>query len=168
MIHAMCCGVVLTSGAGTSLSGPITSTSSAAYRRVIRSISEAESVLGSQVTPPFPPPNGRSTTAHFQVIQKASAVTSSSVTPGWKRIPPFAGPRAKLYCTRYPVKTSIPPSSRWNGIEKMICREGWVRIALIPASRLSRDAASLKYAIASPKTLTSRTAVVLGTAVDIE
>ncbi len=30
MIQAMCCGVVLTSGAGTSLSGPITSTSSAA------------------------------------------------------------------------------------------------------------------------------------------
>ncbi len=67
---------------------------------MIRSISFIESVLGSQVTPPLAPPNGRSTTAHFQVIQKASAVTSSSVTPGWKRMPPFDGPRAKLYCTR--------------------------------------------------------------------
>jgi hypothetical protein len=76
-------GVVLTSGAGTSLSGPTTSTSSAAYRRVTRSSSLRESVAGSHVTPPLPPPNGRSTTAHFQVIQKASAVTSSSVTPGW-------------------------------------------------------------------------------------
>ena len=60
----------------------------------------ADSVSGSQVTPPLPPPKGRSTTAHFHVIQKARAVTSSSVTPGWKRMPPLEGPRAKLYCTR--------------------------------------------------------------------
>ena len=133
----------------------------------MRSISAIDSVAGSHVTPPLPPPNGRSTTAHFHVIQNASAVTSSSVTPGWKRMPPFAGPRAKLYCTRYPVKTSMPPLSRWNGIEKMIWRDGCVRIALIPGSRLSSAAASLKYAIASPKTLTSRTAVVPGTAVDM-
>src|SRR6202043_2803957 len=44
----------------------------------------------------------------------------------------------------------------------------WVRIARIPGSRLRSAAASLKYAIASPKTLTSRTAVAARTAVDIE
>ena len=34
------------------------------------------------MTPPLPPPNGTSATAHFQVIQAASALTSSSVTSG--------------------------------------------------------------------------------------
>ena len=38
---------------------------------------------GSQMTPPLPPPNGMWATAHFQVIQAASAVTSSSDTLGW-------------------------------------------------------------------------------------
>ena len=46
------------------------------------------------MTPPLPPPNGMLTTAHFQVIQEASARTSSSVTSGAKRMPPLAGPRA--------------------------------------------------------------------------
>ncbi len=55
-----------------------------------------------------------------------------------------------------------------NGIEKMIWRDGLVRIARIPGSRLRSSAASLKYAMASPKTLTSRTAGVPDTAVDIE
>ncbi len=32
------------------------------------------------MTPPLAPPNGMFTTAHFQVIQAASARTSSSVT----------------------------------------------------------------------------------------
>ena len=34
------------------------------------------------MTPPLPPPNGMFTTAHFHVIQVASALTSSSVTCG--------------------------------------------------------------------------------------
>jgi hypothetical protein len=55
---------------------------------------------GSQMIPPFAPPNGMCATAHFQVIQAASAFTSSSVTLGWYRIPPFAGPSEMLYCTR--------------------------------------------------------------------
>ena len=38
--------------------------------------------VGSQTTPPLPPPNGMCATAHFQVIHAASAVTSSSVTFG--------------------------------------------------------------------------------------
>ena len=43
----------------------------------------ATSCVGSQITPPLPPPNGMCATAHFHVIHAASAVTSSSVTPGW-------------------------------------------------------------------------------------
>jgi len=35
-------------------------------------------LVGSQITPPLPPPNGNWATAHFQVIHAASAVTSSS------------------------------------------------------------------------------------------
>ena len=46
------------------------------------------------------PPNGTSTRAHFQVIHIASARTSSRSVVGWNRIPPFAGPRAMLCCTR--------------------------------------------------------------------
>ena len=39
-------------------------------------------LVGSQITPPLPPPNGIWATAHFQVIHAASAVTSSSDTAG--------------------------------------------------------------------------------------
>jgi hypothetical protein len=39
--------------------------------------------LGSQITPPFPPPKGMSTTAHFQLIHIESAITSSRLTFGW-------------------------------------------------------------------------------------
>jgi hypothetical protein len=55
---------------------------------------------GSQITPPFAPPKGMLTTEHFQVIQAASARTSSMLTSGAKRIPPLHGPRRKLCCTR--------------------------------------------------------------------
>ncbi len=94
MIHAIVCSLVFMSGAGTSRSGPMNGRISAVYRRVIRSSSPSESTRGSQITPPLAPPNGMLTTAHFQVIQAASARTSSSVTSGAKRMPPFAGPRA--------------------------------------------------------------------------
>ena len=70
------------------------------YRRVSRSFSSIESALGSTVMPPLAPPNGMLTTAHFQVIHIASALTSSSVTPGWNRMPPFEGPRAIECWTR--------------------------------------------------------------------
>ena len=45
----------------------------------------------------------------------------------------------------------------------MIWREGLVSSLRIPGSRSSKAAASLKYAMASPKTETSRTAVNIGT-----
>ncbi len=81
-------------------------------------------VVGSQITPPFPPPNGRFTTAHFQVIQAASALTSSSVTARSNRMPPLAGPREVLWRTRMPVYTSISPLSRMIGMETMISFSG--------------------------------------------
>jgi hypothetical protein len=82
MTHAMIWSLVLTSGAGTSLSGPMASMISAMYRRVSASSSRRDMRVGSQMTPPLPPPNGTCATAHFQVIHAASAVTSSSVTSG--------------------------------------------------------------------------------------
>ena len=46
-------------------------------RRVSPSSSFSESFLGSTMTPPLPPPYGMPTTAHFQVIHIARALTSS-------------------------------------------------------------------------------------------
>ena len=74
---------VPTSGAGMSLSGPISLMISLVKRRVIRSSSRRESIFGSTTTPPFAPPNGIPASAHFHVIHIASALTSSSVTFGW-------------------------------------------------------------------------------------
>ncbi len=89
IIHAIVCSSVPISGAGTSFSGPMNSISSAVYRRVIRSSSPCDIFFGSQITPPFAPPNGIFTTAHFQVIQLASARTSSSDTSGDIESHPF-------------------------------------------------------------------------------
>ena len=63
---------------------------------MIRSSSALERWKGSQTTPPLDPPKGMLTTAHFQVIQAASALTSSRVTLVSKRMPPLAGPREVL------------------------------------------------------------------------
>ena len=83
MIHAIVCESVYTSGAGISWSGPISGRISLANRRVIRSNSLLDMRFGSQMMPPFAPPNGTFTTAVFHVIHAASAFTSSSVTLGW-------------------------------------------------------------------------------------
>ena len=64
---------------------------SLAYRRVMRSSSLFDIRFGSQITPPIAPPSGSPTMAVFHVIHVASALISSSVTLGWKRVPPFAG-----------------------------------------------------------------------------
>ena len=82
MIQAMVWSLVFISGAGTSFSGPMKSMISEVYRRVIRSNSPRLIFLGSQITPPLAPPKGIFTTAHFQVIQLASARTSSRFTSG--------------------------------------------------------------------------------------
>ena len=47
-----------------------------------------ESLVGSQLIPPLPPPNGRSTTAVFQVIRLASERASSWSTWGDSAAPP--------------------------------------------------------------------------------
>ena len=80
--------------------GPDEPSSSVAKRRVSASSSFGLSGRGSQVTPPLAPPNGTSTSAHFQVIHMARARTSSRSGLGWKRRPPLAGPRATLCWTR--------------------------------------------------------------------
>src|SRR5262245_23445463 len=92
--------------------------------------------------PPLPPPNGMSATAHFHVIHDASAETSSSETSGWKRMPPFAGPRAMLCCTRKPSNMWIVPSSIITGSHWIVARRGFFSMSFTPASSLSRVAAS--------------------------
>ena len=82
-IQAISRGLVPTSGAGMSFSGPISLMISVVYRRVIPSSSRSDSCFGSHLTPPFAPPNGIPISAHFQVIHIDSARTSSSVTSGW-------------------------------------------------------------------------------------
>ena len=82
IIHAIVCSFVAMSGAAMSICGPITSTSSDVNRRVSRSISPIESVRTSQRMPPFAPPYGRRSSAHFHVIQVASAAHSPSETSG--------------------------------------------------------------------------------------
>ena len=69
--------LVLTSGAGMSFSGPTRTSISVKKRRVRPSSSFWLSCLGSTMTPPLPPPYGMPTTAHFQVIHMARALTSS-------------------------------------------------------------------------------------------
>ncbi len=82
IIHAIVCSFVAMSGAGMSICGPITSTSSDVNRRVSRSSSGRDIARGSQRMPPFAPPYGRRTSAHFHVIHIASAAHSPSETSG--------------------------------------------------------------------------------------
>lgn len=65
-----------------SLFGPIIGVIFFVNARVKFSSSVSESSLELQITPPFPPPNGRSTVAVFIVIHIASADTSSRLTCG--------------------------------------------------------------------------------------
>ena len=82
IIHAIVCSFVAMSGAGMSSCGPITGSSSEVKRRVRPWISRCDISRGLQRTPPFAPPYGRRRSAHFQVIQTASAAHSPSVTSG--------------------------------------------------------------------------------------
>ena len=83
IIQAMIWAFVLTSGAGMSFSGPMRTSISVKKRRVSASSSFWLSFLGSTITPPLPPPYGMPTTAHFQVIHIARALTSSRLTSWW-------------------------------------------------------------------------------------
>ncbi len=82
IIQAIVCSSVAMSGAGMSFCGPMIGRSSCVKRRVIRSRSSADSMRGSQRTPPFAPPYGSRRSAHFHVIHIASAAHSPSVTAG--------------------------------------------------------------------------------------
>ena len=82
MIHAIVCSFVAMSGAGMSLCGPISRTSSDVKRRVSFSTSRGESACGSTRMPPFAPPYGSCRSAHFHVIHVASAAHSPSETSG--------------------------------------------------------------------------------------
>ncbi len=100
IIQAITSALVLTSGAGMSESGPISMLISLAKRRLSRSSSRWLSSRGSTTTPPLAPPYGMFMSAHFHVIHMESALTSSRLVSGWNRIPPLAGPRVVLCCTR--------------------------------------------------------------------
>ncbi len=82
IIHAIVCSFVAMSGAGMSSCGPMNGRSSDVKRRVRRSISADDISRGLQRTPPFAPPYGRRSNAHFHVIQTASAAHSPSETSG--------------------------------------------------------------------------------------
>ena len=81
IIQAMTRAFVPMSGAGMSRSGPMIGSSSEMKRRLRFSSSQSLRPSGSTMTPPFAPPNGTLTMAHFQVIHIARARTSSSDTP---------------------------------------------------------------------------------------
>ena len=83
MIHAMICSSVPCRARGcrararSAEGSPTRSGASSARARC------ATATCGSTITPPFAPPYGMFTTAHFHVIHIASAFTSSRVTAGW-------------------------------------------------------------------------------------
>ena len=83
MIHAMTWALVLTSGAGMSVCGPMMSWICWTKQRVSRSSSRGESVSGSTAMPPLAPPKGRFTTAVFHVMSEARPSASSRSTVGW-------------------------------------------------------------------------------------
>jgi hypothetical protein len=101
-IHDIVCPSVFTSGAGMSFHGPMCDAIAFAQPRLIASSSFLESVFGSTVIPPFPPPYGIPATAHLRLIHVARAFTSSKSTCGWYLIPPLYGPLAELCWTLYP------------------------------------------------------------------
>gem|GEM_PF-1713528 len=116
-IHAMICGLVLTSGAGISVSGPINLAIFLIYPLLSFSSSACESFFGLTMIPPFPHPSGKPTTEVLRVIHADNDITSSLDTFGWKRIPPLYGHLVLLCCDLYPVNTFVDPSSIVTGIE---------------------------------------------------
>ena len=82
IIQAIVCSFVAMSGAGMSSCGPMIGRSSEVKRRVSPSSSRIDIWRGLQRTPPLAPPYGRRSSAHFQVIQTASAAHSPSETSG--------------------------------------------------------------------------------------
>ncbi len=81
--QAISLGPLPMSGAMMSRIGPSTFSMLPMRARVARWRSPGERSLGSTSIPPFAPPNGRSVSAVFQVIDAARARTPSRSTSGW-------------------------------------------------------------------------------------
>ncbi len=159
MIQIICWALVMTSGAGTSCSGPTMRAIWRTQPRQICSCSRRERLCGSQMTPPLPPPSGMSTTEHFQVIQVARALTVSMVSWGWKRMPPLHGPRESLCCTRKPWKTLTVPSSILTGMRKWNSRIGLRSRSRVAWSRSSFSATLSNCVCAILKALNDLSAI---------
>src|SRR3989338_1225326 len=100
------------------------------YALLNLSTSPFENFLVSTTTPPLAPPKGMLTTAHFNVIRKASVFTSSKSTSWWNLMPPLVGPLALLNCILYPVNIFVLPSSIITGKLKVKLLLGVVRISI--------------------------------------
>lgn len=116
--------LVLTSGAGISVSGPMYAAIARIYARERRSSSSGERLLGSTITPHFPHHKGRFATAHLRDIHKLSVATSSLSTCGWNLIPHLYGHLTLLCWDLYPWKTRKEPSSIITGRDTSIMRSG--------------------------------------------
>lgn len=145
MTHPITWASVLTSGARMSALGPMTLEMAWVKLLVAASSSRSDKEAGSSVIPPLAPPKGRSSKADFQVINEASARTSSRSVSGWKRRPPLKGPRAPLCWTRYPRNVSTEPLSAWMGTWTSIWRYGSASRARMYPSMLRISAARSTY-----------------------
>src|SRR6266508_330512 len=143
-IHPISRAPVFTSGAGMSVYGPITGAISRMNERESRSSSPADSLLGSTATPPLPPPNGMSRSAHFHVMRAEKHLISSMATVWWYRRPPLYGPRALLCWIRYPSNVASAPSSIGTRTCTVVDRRWVSSRALAEASSPSRSAAASK------------------------
>ena len=94
-----------------------------------------------------------STTEHFQVIHMDRARTVSTVSWGWKRIPPLAGPRASLCWMRKPRNTRTFPSSMRTGMLTWYSRSGKRSSSRTDSSRASDSATLSNCACAIKKGL---------------
>jgi hypothetical protein len=80
IIHDIISGVVLTSGAGTSCSGPIYLYICLIYPLLSLSNSHLDNSFGFTIIQPFQPQSGISITAHLNVIHIERAFTSLLLT----------------------------------------------------------------------------------------
>src|SRR5437867_9885065 len=143
-IHPISRAPVFTSGAGMSVYGPMTGAISRMNERESRSSSPSDSFLGSTATPPLPPPNGMSRSAHFQVMRAEKHLISSWATVWWYRRPPLYGPRALLCWIRYPSNVVSAPSSIGTRTCTVVDRRWVSSRARIEASSPNRSAADSK------------------------
>jgi len=134
---------VYTSGAGISWFGPMIGEIFFMKERVRFSISLFDISFGLHITPPFPPPRGRSNVAVFIVIHVARALTSFRETCGWYLIPPLYGPSNELCCILYPVNILVFPLSILTGKFVLVSRSALRIMFNFSSERFSFSAAFL-------------------------